>query len=311
MAPGVRARRARFLLTLCPAVLLLAAPFVITSADEPDPGSGPAGVAAGMSSSPVEVVDGGRTTTPMPGVARAAVAAADASAADAIEVGIAVLDRATGELAVSGRGREPFYAASLAKLVVAVDVLDRRRFDGLVVADSDLALLRRALSSSDDDAMNALWSRFDGAGAAARVSHRLHLPATSGPRNPSQWGEMEISAADYVRLWHYVLVELPPADRDLLVSDMDAAHPVAADGFDQAFGLLSLAVDGPGAVGAVAKQGWMCCLAEQYYLHSGGVVGPDRRFMVTLMSRQPRSVGWAAARQELDQIASAAVQALS
>jgi hypothetical protein len=246
----------------------------------------------------------------MAGAARAAAAAADASAGDTIEIGVAVLDQATGELAVSDRGREPFYAASLAKLVVAVDVLDRRRFDGLVVTDSDLALLRRALSSSDDAAMNALWSRFDGAGAAGRVSHRLHLTATSGPHDPSQWGEMEVSAADYVRLWQYVLAELPPADRDLLVSDMDAARSVAADGFDQAFGLLSPAVDGPGAVGAVAKQGWMCCLSQQYYLHSGGAVGPDRRYLVTFMSRQPRSAGWAAARQELDRIASTTVQAL-
>jgi hypothetical protein len=121
---------------------------------------------------------------------------------------------------------------------------------------------------------------------------------------------MDMSPADSVRIWQYILDEMPAADRDLLLSAMDAAPATAVDGFDQAFGLLSPAVDGPGAVGAVAKQGWMCCFSQQYYLHSTGVVGPDHRFLVTLLTRQPRSAGWAAARQELDRIASATVNAL-
>lgn len=194
--------------------------------------------------------------------------------------------------------------------MVAVDMLDRRRLDGLAVGEPDLALLRLALGPSDDNAMNILWTRFDGAGAAARVSGRLHLAETSAPRDPSQWGEMALSAADSVRIWQYILAEMPAADRDLLLSAMDAAPAIATDGFDQAFGLLSPAVDGPGAVGAVAKQGWMCCFSQQYYLHSAGVVGPDHRFVVTLLTRQPRGPGWAAARQELDRIASAAANAL-
>jgi hypothetical protein len=247
---------------------------------------------------------------PVPGAARDAVAAAESAAAGSTQLGVAVLDRATGELAVGGRGAEQDYTASLSKLVLAVDMLERRRFDGLVVAEPDLALLRRALGPSDDNAMNVLWTRFDGAGSAGRVSARLHLAATSAPQNPSQWGEMQISAADYVRIWGHVLTGMPAEDRDLLLSAMDAAPPTATDGFDQAFGLLSSAVDGPGAAGAVAKQGWMCCFSGQYYLHSAGAVGPDRRFLMTLLTRQPSSAGWAAARQELDRIATAAVQAL-
>jgi hypothetical protein len=250
------------------------------------------------------------TPAPQRGLAQAAVDAAQARAAGSTELAVAVLDRTTGELAVNGRGSEPYYTASLSKLVVIVDVLDRRRLEGLTVTDADLALFRRALGPSDDTAMSALWERFDGAGAPERVSRRLGLKATTAPRRTGQWGEVEITAADYVTLWRHVLDEMPAADRDLLITDMDAAPPVAKDGFDQAFGLLAPAVRGPDGPGAVAKQGWMCCFSGKYYLHTAGVVGADRRFVVTLLSRVPRAGAPPAARTELTGIATRAVAAL-
>jgi hypothetical protein len=244
------------------------------------------------------------------GLAQAAVDAAQARAAGSTELAVAVLDRGTGELAVGGRGDEPFYAASLSKLVVIVDVLDRRRLEGLEVTDADLALFERALGPSDDSAMSAIWDRFDGPGAVDRVRQRLGLSGTTPPKRAGQWGEVEITAADYVRVWKHVLDEMPPDDRDLLVGDLAAAPPVARDGFDQAFGLLAPSVregDGPGAV---AKQGWMCCFSGRYYLHSAGAVGPDRRFVVTMLTRMPRGEGWAQARGELTDIALALVAPL-
>jgi hypothetical protein len=246
-----------------------------------------------------------------PGLAQAAVDAAQARAAGSTELAVAVLDRGTGELAVGGRGNEPFYAASLSKLVVIVDVLDRRRLEGLEVTDADLALFERALGPSDDSAMSAIWDRFDGPGAVDRVRQRLGLSGTTAPKRAGQWGEVEVTAADYVRVWKHVLDEMPPDDRDLLVGDLAAAPPVARDGFDQAFGLLAPSVresDGPSAV---AKQGWMCCFSGRYYLHSAGAVGADRRFVVTLLTRMPRAEGWARARGELTGIAQEAVSALT
>lgn len=245
------------------------------------------------------------------GLAQAAVDAAQASTAGSTELAVAVLDRGTGELAVGGRGGEPYYTASLSKLVVIVDVLDRRRLEGLEVTEDDLALFERALGPSDDSAMSAIWDRFDGAGAIDRVRQRLGLEGTSPPRRAGQWGEVEVTAADYVRVWQHVLDEMPPEDRDLLIGDMAAAPTVARDGFDQAFGLLAPSVregDGPGAV---AKQGWMCCFSGRYYLHSAGAVGADRRFVVALLTRMPRAEGWSRARSELTGIAQDAVAALT
>jgi hypothetical protein len=243
------------------------------------------------------------------GLAQAAVNAAQEQASSSTELGVAVLDRSTGELVVGERGHERFYTASLSKLIVIVDVLDRRRTEGLRVTDDDLKLVARALGPSDDSAMSALWEKFDGAGAPARVSAKLGLEGTAAPRRFGQWGEVEVTPADYATLWKYVLDDMPDDDRALLISDMKAAPPTAKDGFDQAFGLLAPDIRGDGS-GAVAKQGWMCCFSGQYYLHTAGVVDPEERFVVVLLTRQPRTEGWPSARSEQTVIATKAVAAL-
>ncbi len=269
------------------------------------PGAGPS-AAAGTDTRPAAEA---APVPPAPqGLARAAVAAAQARAAGSTQLGVAVLDRLTGELEVNDRGGEPFYTASLSKLVVAVDVLHRRRFEGLAVTEADLDLIERALGPSDDAAMSALWDRFDGAGASARVAQRLGIGGITAPRRVGQWGEVEVTPAAYAALLRHVLEGMPRNDGERVVADLDAAPDVARDGFDQAFGLLAPAVRrGPGAV---AKQGWMCCFSGQYYLHSAGVVGADRRFVTVLLTRVPAADGPGAARAELTAITGGAVAAL-
>lgn len=275
----------------------------------------PAEPAAPPASSSTALAPPPATTTSAPiDTAQRAVEAAQVAAAPSTELGVAVLDRVTGEVAVGDRGEEPFYTASLAKLVVVLDILDRRRA-GLAVPDDALDLIRRALGPSDDDAMNALWTRFDGPGAAARVSAELGLLATTAPPDPSQWGQMTVSATDVVRIYAHVLDRLPPADRELVVDSLAAAPAIATDGFDQAFGLLSPEVRQEADV--VAKQGWMCCFpapdaqaTRQYYLHSAAAVGAQQRFLVVLLSRIPSGPGWDPARAELTTVALAAVGAL-
>ena len=91
---------------------------------------------------------------------------------------------------------------------------------------------------------------------------------------------------------------------------MAAAPATAKDGFDQALRACSRPTCAATGPGAVAKQGWMCCFSGQYYLHSAGAVGPEKRFLVVLLTRQPRTKGWPAARAELTGIATQAVAAL-
>jgi hypothetical protein len=202
----------------------------------------------------------------------AAVARA-VEAADGTDLGLAVLDLDTG--ATAGHAADtPFRSASLSKLLVAVDVLTSGE-----VPSADLDRLERALGLSDDDAMNALWTLHDGMGAVDRVAAQAGLTATSAPADASQWGDVEMSANDVVRLYRYVTTDLPAADRDFIVTALSAASPTAADGFDQAYGLLAQGVHADDRT--YAKQGWMWYLPADLYLHSAGVVA-DRHAVAVL-----------------------------
>jgi hypothetical protein len=201
----------------------------------------------------------------------AAVARAVEAAGD-IDLGLAVVDLDTG--AAAGRHADtPFHSASLSKLLVAVDMLTSGK-----VPAADLDRLDRALSLSDDDAMNDLWTSYDGMGAIDRVAAQAGLTATRAPEDASQWGDVEMSAQDVAALYRYIATVLPTADRVFLVGALSAASPTAADGFDQAYGLLAPGVD------AYAKQGWMWYLPSDFYLHTSGVVAD--RYAVAALSIQ-------------------------
>ncbi|CCH28841.1 serine hydrolase [Actinosynnema sp. NPDC047251] len=234
--------------------------------------------------------------TPRPAVPRAAgTTAPDLSAAVAravdgsagVDLAVAVLDLTT-DTAAGYRDDVPFHAASLSKLLVAVDVLTAGDLD-----DADRDRLHRALSDSDDEAMNDLWTGHDGIGAVDRVAGLAGLVDTHAPEDPSQWGDVETSADDLVRLYRYVLTELPEAARTFVVDALSSAPVTAADGFDQAFGLLAPGVDG------YAKQGWMWYYPTDLYLHSAGVVAD--RYVVALLSVQS-SISPDEARGHLDDI---------
>lgn len=143
-------------------------------------------------------------------------AAAEKAARASTELAVAVLDLRTGDLAIGRRGGEPFLTTSLSKIVLAVDILNRRRVAGLAVEEEDLRLIHAALGPSDDNAMNTLWVRFDGPGAAQRVADRVGLTRTSPHRDPSQWGEMTTTAAEHAHTDRHSTVHSPVASRRVL-----------------------------------------------------------------------------------------------
>jgi hypothetical protein len=222
------------------------------------------------------------------------VSAADLSAAAAAggrsDVGVAVMDLDSGQL-VSAQGDQPFYSASLSKLILAVDALQQP------LSEDDQDLIHRALSASDDNAMDVLWTRFDGMDAIGRVAAEAGLTGTHAPDDPSQWGEVVITANDMVRLYHHILGS--PV-RDTVVAALSSAPATAADGFDQAFGLL-------GVTGIYAKQGWMYYLPSDVYLHSAGVL--DNRYAVAVLTTNPTG-SWTTARQSIDAVTKAVLAKL-
>ena len=66
-----------------------------------------------------------------------------------------------------------------------------------------------------------------------------------------------------------------------------AAPRIAADGYDQFFGLP----DGLPGLTLAVKQGWSSGHGV-VAVHSTGLVGPDGRFVVVLMTEHPARVGW-------------------
>jgi len=188
--------------------------------------------------------------------------------------------------------QRPFPSASMVKLFLAEDVLRRARTGTVVLGAQDRQLLARMISSSDDPAASAVWVRFDGPRTVRAVALRYDLTGTSPPVRPGQWGETMTTARDLARFLVLLPVLAHPDDVAQLMTWMASATPIAADGFDQRFGLFGTLPGGP-----AVKQGWMCCVGGNRHLHSVAVLGTQ---VVVLLSEVPRSVPYDQARAWLD-----------
>jgi hypothetical protein len=203
-----------------------------------------------------------------------------------------VLARTAG----SQLAERPFPTASLVKLFLAADILHRARTGAATLSPKDRAGLEVMIRSSDDSVTSDLWVRFGGAQAVRDVATRYGLTGTSPPLVWGQWGETTTTAADLARFLTRLKVIAHPDDADALLGWMHATSPIAADGFDQEFGLFGT------LPGAAVKQGWMCCVDGRRHVHSVGVIG---RRVVVLLSEVSLSVGWDEARAALDRAAAA------
>ena len=199
--------------------------------------------------------------------------------------------RALAAVAGNGAATRPFPSASMVKLFMAEHLLHRARGDRLRLDADDLALMRRMIAGSDDPAASQLWVRHDGERMVRDVVRRYGLSGTEPPAVPGQWGWTVVTAEDVARFLSLLPVVAHPDDADRLLRWMRSATPLAADGFDQRFGLYG-AADGQAAV----KQGWMCCVGDRRHVHSVGVVG---RTVVVLLSQVRASVGYADVKRAL------------
>lgn len=234
------------------------------------------------------------------GAPAAAISAVDRlTAAQGNELGIVVLDRATGELAVGRSGVQPMYSASLSKIIVAVELLERRR-----ATPQDRLLIQRALGPSDDEAMNALWDRHRGASLISAGAKRMNLQQTRPPDTPGRWGDTVTSARDIAAVFQHLLSRTPVADREFVLRALHAAPEHAADGVNQKFGLMAMNAQ-------AVKSGWMCCQQDKVWVHSAGVIDPDRRrYVVALLSAQPSAVGYGKAVGDITEAARTALTPL-
>jgi hypothetical protein len=226
--------------------------------------------------------------------AQAGVAAVDRLAATlpaGVQVGVAVQDRATGKIFSGQLAAQPYYSASVVKLFLITQLLREKEAGTISLSSTDLYLMRRALSASDDNAMDELWEDFSGPSTLEEFIESLGLTETTAPTDVAQWGETLTTAHDVIMVYDYVLDKLAPADRDFVLDALGSAAPVGADGFDQSFGLLQP----PRLATVKAKQGWMS-YGSNYMLHTTGLLGSDNRYVIALMTVQPSAAGWDSAR---------------
>jgi hypothetical protein len=151
---------------------------------------------------------------------------------------------------------------------------------------------------SDVGLASALWVSGGGPELVTRTSAALGLTGVRPPEVPGQWGEVVVTPRDVVTIYRYVL-SLPPADRSLIVGALGRAPRYAADGFDQYFGIP----DGLAASWAI-KQGWGNN-STSMVLHSTGLVGPDLRYVVVLLTEHPLGSGWQTSAQSVTAAATA------
>ncbi|HEX4226899.1 MAG TPA: hypothetical protein VHZ97_31335 [Pseudonocardiaceae bacterium] len=262
---------------------------------------------SGSGTTPPAAATGG---DPLPaGAAQAAVNAVDAQDGNGVQFGVAILDRATGTETLGKAGSAQFYCASVLKLFLITDLLHQQEQGTITLRQGDDDDIRLALTESNDAAMDSLWEDYDGPAAINALIDLARLQDTQVPANinkTGEWGETLISARDVLAVYQYVLTQLTPNDRNLIIGDLNNANPVGYQNFDQAFGLL-----GPTRNGATkAKQGWMS-YQHQIMLHTTGVLDSKNQIVVAILSARPGPLdGYQPAEQQLDNATSAIVKTL-
>lgn len=189
--------------------------------------------------------------------ARAAIPQATPRAATSeippgVSAGIAVYDLHTGSFTEQHNAHTPFRAASVVKVLIALDHLWNRGPAYSLPAD-DRARLDSMLRASKDDAARHYWSLNGGSSIIDRMSSRLGLVDTAGPPPgyPLHWGYTALSAADTVQTYRWILERAPATLRDIVMGNLRASTRCGTDGFDQRFGIPA-SFERPWAV----KQGW-------------------------------------------------------
>ncbi|KAA8964260.1 hypothetical protein [Mycobacterium sp.] len=210
-------------------------------------------------------------------------ATADAAAAGA-DLSVAVLDRATGQLVSNGE-RRLVGIASVAKLFIADDLLLAHAQDKTQLSPDDRAALDAMLRASDDNAAENFWNQRGGEAIITAVARRYGLTSTTPPSDGRWWNTMS-STSDLLRYYDMLLSGtggLPAEQADIILGDLAESTAIGVDGYPQRFGIP----DGLDAEPVAVKQGWMCCIGNDWMHLSTGVIGPDRRYIMVIESLQP------------------------
>jgi hypothetical protein len=216
----------------------------------------------------------------LPALIRTAVAKSVQDAADhGITQSVVVLDRHAGKTVVSVNADRPVPAVSIAKLLFAADELHQAG-GGSHLDPQSAADLFDMLRRSNDDLASDYYGYHGESAIVQRVAQEYHLTGTSPAPNPRYWGGITVSAADIASLLEQMLTD--PSVGPYVAAPMRASSEIAADGYNQEFGMN--AVSGTGS-----KQGWGCCLGGVVAIHSAGFTA--NLVVVVLSTAYPDATG--------------------
>lgn len=212
-------------------------------------------------------------------VQKLVVAAVQRAARSGITQSVVVLNRRTGKTEVSIDADRPVPAVSIAKLLFAADELHQAGGGSHLDAEAAANLFDMLRRSNDDLASD--YYGYNGESAIVqRVAEEYHLTGTSPAPNPRYWGGITVTAADIASLLQQMLDD--PSTGPYLAAPMRASSEIAADGYDQEFGMNAVS-------GAGSKQGWGCCLGGVVAIHSAGFTADE--IVVVLSTAYPDASG--------------------
>lgn len=187
-------------------------------------------------------------------------------------VGIVLRDREAGATWRNENADDLTWTASTIKLAMVVNLLERHRSGAIRLSAQDRTLMTAMLHSSDDDAADTLWKRYNGRtfNAAFGAYGMTELVAQKGySATFPYWGFEKCTTNDLDRLINYVLDELPAEDRAYVVGQMRDVGP------EQQWGAW-----GPDSG---TKNGWSQ-EDSGWVMHSVGFIGPQERYTVAIMN---------------------------
>jgi hypothetical protein len=210
--------------------------------------------------------------------------ATDQAAAVGATIAVAVLDRVTNQLVANGNQQIPGIA-SVAKLFIADELLLREARGGTALSQDERTALDVMLRSSDDGAAEQFWDQLGGDAIISAVAGRYGLTDTAPPSDGRWWNTIS-TPADLIRYYRMLLDGsggLSPERAGTIINNLAQSTPTGLDGYPQRFGIPEGLYAEPVAV----KQGWMCCIGEDWMHLSTGVIGADRRYIMVVEALQP------------------------
>ena len=215
-----------------------------------------------------------------PTIAAARVEQATQAVLPAAQVSFEVFDRATGSVLTSQNADRQVASMSVVKLLIALDVLAGDNW--ATPEPGTQQQLHQMLANSDDQIADDLWTAGGGPAIVTRMVNLLGLTGTRAPDDPGQWGDTLITPQDLVTVYRYITDRLPKTDQDLILGALSDSPKIAADDFNQYFGIP----DGLPNTSWAIKQGWGTS-ASQAVMNSTGLVGPDWRYVVIVLAAAP------------------------